>query len=199
MPAALDRVFAASAVAVCATRALDAILVARPGSGGGDEGSVSRESFRSDLVHETNRRLDVLAGQGAGLGVRISRVDVAAALPGGAKAAFDRVLFATQKADAAIADARTEATRTATAARQQRLRILADAEAQAAERRAEATSATATMAGLAGHIRGSTGVAQLRALYDARAGVLIGHAREVNAVDPEGGSRLLLPGPGVPR
>jgi regulator of protease activity HflC (stomatin/prohibitin superfamily) len=197
--AALDRIFAASAVAVCATRALDAILVAAPGSGGGDAGSVSRESFRSDLMHETNRRLDALAGQGAGLGVRISRIDVAAALPGGAKAAFDRVLFATQTADAAIADARTEATRTATAARQQRLRILADAEAQAAERRAEATSATATMAGLAGQMQGSDGAAQRRALYDARTGALFGHAREIDAVDPEGGSRLLLPGPGVPR
>jgi regulator of protease activity HflC (stomatin/prohibitin superfamily) len=198
VPVALDRIFAASAVAVCATRALDAILVARPGSGG-DAGSASRESFRSDLVRETNRRLQALTKQGAGLGVQISRIDVAAALPGGAKAAFDRVLFATQTADAAIADARTEATRTAAAGRQQRLRILADAEAQAAERRAEATSATATIAGLASQMEGSAGAAQRRALYDARAGALLGHAREVNAVDAEGGSRLLLPGPGAPR
>jgi len=198
VPTALDRIFAASAVAVCATRALDAILVARPGSGGGDAGSASRESFRSDLVRETNRRLQALAEQGAGLGVQIGRIDVAAALPGGAKAAFDRVLFATQTADAAIADARTEATRTAAAGRRQRLRILSDAEAQAAERRAEATSATATMAGLASQMEGNAGAAQRRALYDARAGALLGHAREVNAVDAEGGSRLLLPGPGAP-
>jgi len=197
VPAALDRIFAASAVAVCAARGLDAILVTRPGGGGADAGSVSRESFRSDLVRETNRRLDALAEQGAGLGVRIGRVDVAAALPGGAKAAFDRVLQAAQTADAAIADARTEATRTATSARQQRLRILADAQAQAAERRAEVTSATATMAGLAGQMQGSRGAAQRQVLYDARAGALLGRAREVDTVNPQDGSRLLLPGPGV--
>jgi regulator of protease activity HflC (stomatin/prohibitin superfamily) len=197
--AALDRLFAASAVAVCASRALDAILVARPGNGTADAGSVGRESFRSDLVRETNRRLDALTHQGAGLGVRISRIDVAAALPGGAKAAFDRVLQATQTADAAIADARTEAARTAAGASQQRLRILADAQAQAAERRAEARSATATIAGLAGQMQGGAGDAQRRALYDARAGALLGRAREVNVVDPDGGSRLLLPGPAVAR
>jgi regulator of protease activity HflC (stomatin/prohibitin superfamily) len=195
--AALDRIFGASAVAVCATRGLDSILVASPGTGAA--GGASRESFRSDLVRETNRRLDALAAQGVGLGVRISRVDVAAALPGGAKAAFDRVLMATQTADAAIADARTEAARTAAAARQQRLQILADAEAQAAERRAEATSAAALMTGLAGKMQGEAGAVQRRALYNARAGALLGRAREVNAVDPEGGSRLLLPGPRAPR
>jgi regulator of protease activity HflC (stomatin/prohibitin superfamily) len=199
VPAALDRIFAASAVAVCAARPLDAILVARPGTSGGDTDGASRESFRSDLVRETNRRLDALAAQGAGLGVRISRVDVAAALPGGAKAAFDRVLFATQTADAAIANARTDAARMATTARQQRLRILADAQARAAEKRAEATAVAAPMAGLASQIHGSAGAAQRRALYDARVGALLSHAREVSAVDPEGGSRLLLPGPGVPR
>jgi regulator of protease activity HflC (stomatin/prohibitin superfamily) len=199
VPAALDRIFAASAVAVCAARGLDAILVARPGAGGADMGGASRESFRSDLVRETNRRLDALADQGAGLGVRISRVDIAAALPGGAKAAFDRVLMATQTADAAIADARTEATRTATAARQQRLQILADAQAQAAERRAEATSAAALMMGFASHTEGGADAAQRRALYDARAGALLGRAREINVVDPEGGSRLLLPGPRASR
>jgi regulator of protease activity HflC (stomatin/prohibitin superfamily) len=197
VPAALDRIFGASAVAVCAARGLDAILVARPGAG--DAGSASRESFRSDLVRETNRRLDLLTRQGAGLGVRISRVDVAAALPGGAKAAFDRVLTATQTADAGIADARTEAARTNAAARQKRLQILADAEARSAERRAEATSAAALMAGLSGQMQGGAGAAVRRALYDARAGALLGRAREVSAVDPEGGARLLLPGPRAPR
>ncbi len=83
VPAALDRIFGASAVAVCAARGLDAILVARPSAGGADAGGASRKSFRSDLVRETNRRLDLLTKQDAGLGVHISRVDVAAALPGG--------------------------------------------------------------------------------------------------------------------
>jgi regulator of protease activity HflC (stomatin/prohibitin superfamily) len=198
VPAALDRLFAASAVAVCAARPLDAVLVARPGSGG-DAGSASRDSFRSDLMRETNRRLDALMAQGAGLGVRITRIDVAAALPGGAKTAFDRVLMATQTADAAIAEARTGATRTVTAARQKRLQILADAEARAAEQRAEATSAASLMAGLAGQMQGEAGAAQRRVLYNARIGALLSHAHEVSTVDPQDGSKLLLPGPRAPR
>jgi regulator of protease activity HflC (stomatin/prohibitin superfamily) len=196
VPAALDRIFGASAVAVCAARSLDAILVARPGPGGGDAGGASRESFRADLVRETNRRLDALAAQGAGLGVRISRVDIAASLPGGAKSAFDRVLLATQTADAAVAQARTEATRIATAAREQRLRILADADAKAAEQRVEVSATAFLMAGLADRMQGADAAAQRRALFDARAGAVLRHGREVATVDPQGGARLFLPGPG---
>ena len=192
VPAALDRIFAASAVAVCAARELDAILVARPGTGAADPGSASRDGFRADLVRETNRRLDALTRQGAGLGVRISRVDSAAALPGGAKTAFDRVLQATQTADAAVAEARTDAAHSVAEAGRQRLRILADAEAQAAERRAEAMSAAAPMAG-------GTGSVQRRGIYDARVGAVLGRAREVNAVDPRQGTKLLLSGPGASR
>jgi regulator of protease activity HflC (stomatin/prohibitin superfamily) len=196
VPAALDRLFAAAAVSVCAARGLDEILVARPG-GGADAAAASREAFRADLVRGTNRRLTALAEQDSGLGVEISRVDVAAALPGGAKAAFDRVLMVTQTADAAIADARTEAARTALGARQQRLRILADADAAAAESRAKAAAAAAPVTAMASQMQGPAGAAQLRALYYARAGALLGRAREVDAVDPQGGARLLLPGPGA--
>ena len=60
-------------------------------------------------------------------------------------------------------------------------------------------SATALMAGFAGQMQGSAGAAQRRALYDARAGALLARAREVSAVDPEGGARLLLPGPRASR
>jgi hypothetical protein len=48
-------------------------------------------------------------------------------------------------------------------------------------------------------MQGSAGAAQRRALYDARAGALLARAREVSAVDPEGGARLLLPGPRASR
>jgi regulator of protease activity HflC (stomatin/prohibitin superfamily) len=197
--AALERIFGASAVAVCATRGLDSILVTSLDMDVTDAGGASRESFRSDLVRETNRRLDALAAQGAGLGVRISRVDIATALPGGAKAAYDQVLLAAQTADAGIAKAKTEATRIATTASERRSHILADAEAQAAERQAEAISTATLMAGLASEMQGNAGVAQRRTLYDARVGALLNRAREVNAVDPQGASRLLLPGPGPSR
>jgi regulator of protease activity HflC (stomatin/prohibitin superfamily) len=197
--AALERIFGASAVAVCATRGLDSILVTHPDAGIIDARSASRESFRSDLVRETNRRLDALTEQGAGLGVRISRVDIATALPGGTKVAYDQVLLASQAADGAIAKAKTEATRVATAAREQRLRTLADAAAQAAERRAEAVSTATLMAALTSQIQGNADAAQRRTLYDARVGALLNRAREVSAVDPQGTSRLLLPGPGTSR
>jgi regulator of protease activity HflC (stomatin/prohibitin superfamily) len=193
VPAALDRLFAASAVAVCASRALNDILVARPGSGGA-EAAASRDAFRADLVREANRRLAALAAQGAGLGVRIDRVDVAVALPGGAKSAFDRILAATQTADAAVAEARTEAARITLAATQQRERILAEAAAAAAERRAEATAAAAPVLALAGQMQGGAGAAQSRALYFKRAGSLLRRAQAVDAVDPHGAG-LLLPGP----
>ena len=131
--------------------------------------------------------------------MRISRVDVAAALPGGAKAAFDRVLQATQTADRTIADAKTDAARTAAEARQQRLQIQTNAEAQAAEQRTEATSAAALMVGLADQMQGSASIIQRRSIYDARTGALLGRAREVNAVASQEGSRLLLSGPGTPK
>jgi regulator of protease activity HflC (stomatin/prohibitin superfamily) len=186
---------------VCASRSLDAILVARPGTGGADPASISRESFRADLMREANRRLDTLATQGAGLGVRISRIDVSAALPGGAKAAFDRVLQATQTAETAIADARTAAARTAAATREQRLRILADADAQAVERVTEARATASLMDGFASLGQGgdASAAAQRRTLYNTRAGALLTRAHEVDAVDPDAGARLLLPGPGASR
>lgn len=195
VPAALDRLFAASAVAVCASRGLNDILVAQPGAGGGATAAASRETFRTDLVRETNRRLDALARQGAGLGVRIDRVDVAVALPGGAKAAFDRILTASQTANAAVAEARTDAARTALAATQQRERILAGAAAGAAERRADAAAAAAPVIALANQMHGGAGAAQARALYFRRAGAVLRRAQAVYAVDPQGAG-LLLSGPG---
>lgn len=94
---ALERLFVASAVAVCAARDLDTILVARPeASPTADEDSrAKREQLRSDLMDAVNQRLKDLADQGAGLGVTVSRVDLVAAIPSGAKTEFDRVLIAT--------------------------------------------------------------------------------------------------------
>ncbi len=48
-------------------------------------------------------------------------------------------------------------------------------------------------------MQGGSGAAVRQALYDARAGALLGRAREVSAVDPQGGARLLLPGPRASR
>jgi regulator of protease activity HflC (stomatin/prohibitin superfamily) len=98
---ALERLFVASAVAVCATRDLDTILVARPEASPTVDQSfrTQREQLRTDLMNAINRRLQDLAEQGAGLGVAVSRVDLVAAIPSGAKTEFDRVLIVTQSAE----------------------------------------------------------------------------------------------------
>ena len=65
---ALERLFIASAVAVCAARDLDTILVARPeaSANANDSFRSAREQLRTDLMNAVNRRLEDLAGQGAG-------------------------------------------------------------------------------------------------------------------------------------
>ena len=150
---ALQRIFVASAVAVCASRDLDTILVARPelDSGASAAARAGREQLRGDLMNAINRRLDDLAalGTGAALGVKVSRVDLAAAIPSGAKSAFDYVLIATQQADRDIAESRTGAAMTALRANQDRDRTLTDADARAAEKTTDARSRTAAIAALA--------------------------------------------------
>ena len=78
---ALQRLFVASAVAVCASRDLDTILVARPelDSGSTAAARAGREQLRADLMNAINHRIDDLAGAGASLGIKVSRVDLAAA------------------------------------------------------------------------------------------------------------------------
>ena len=120
---ALQRLFVASAVSVCASRDLDTILVARPelDSGSSAAARAGREQLRADLMNAINHRLDDLTSAGASLGIKVSRVDLAAAIPSGAKSAFDYVLIATQQADRDIAEARTGAAMTAQRANQDRI------------------------------------------------------------------------------
>ena len=55
-------------------------------------------------MNAINHRLDDLAEQGVGLGIKVSRVDLVASIPSGAKSAFDYVLIASQQADRDIAE-----------------------------------------------------------------------------------------------
>jgi regulator of protease activity HflC (stomatin/prohibitin superfamily) len=190
---ALQRLFLAGAVSVAGSRDLDSILVTRPGEQTGS--SASRERLRSDLVRAVNRRLDALSADGAGLGITVSRVDVSAALPAGAKLAFDRILTVTQTADQAIARAHTEAASRALAASQQAHRILTDAEAAAEERVTQAESRTAPILALARQMAEPSGRALLDRIYYDRIGKLLRRAQEVDTLDPASGARLLLPGP----
>jgi regulator of protease activity HflC (stomatin/prohibitin superfamily) len=197
---ALQRVFVASAVAVTASRDIDTILVARPelDAAANAASRASREQLRGDLMNAMNRRLDDLAAQGASLGIKVSRVDLAAAIPSGAKSAFDYVLIATQQADRDIAEARTGSAMTALRANQDRDRTLTDADARAEEKVTEAKSRTAAVAALA---KGSPGLSgemlESRVYYD-RIGPLLGKAARVDTVDSNGGISLMLPGP-VPK
>lgn len=195
VPAALERLFIASAVGVLASRDLDTVLVARPGeAAAAGEAQGARERLRADLVRDTNARLQALADQGASLGVRVRRVDVVAALPAEAKDAFDEVLRTTQTVEAEIAQARTIAAGSQLSALQQRDSTLANARAAAVEQRTLAITHTAAITALAMQASSSSGRGVLDRIYAERIGRLLNRAARVELLDPRGGTRLLLPG-----
>jgi regulator of protease activity HflC (stomatin/prohibitin superfamily) len=197
---ALQRLFEASTVAVSAARDLDTILVARPelDTPANTAARTGREQLRTDLLNAINRRLEDLAEQGASLGIAVSRVDLVASIPTGAKFAFDSVLVASQQADREVANARTRATLTLQRANEDRNQIATDAQARAAERINDAKTRTAA---IAAYVEGSPGLSgQMLAnrIYYDRIGGLIGKAARVDTIDKDGGVNLMLPGP-VPR
>ena len=194
---ALQRLFIASAVSVCAARDLDTILVARPElvSGSNAAARIGRERLRADLMSAINHRLDALSRVGAGFGIMVSRVDLAASIPSRAKAAFDKVLVASQEAERDIADARTVAAKITLAANQDSDRIVTDADAKAEERVTEARTRTATIAALAHGSPGLSGATLANRIYFDRIGAILAKAARVDTVDHNGGINLILPGP----
>ena len=194
---ALQRLFVASTVSVSAARDLDTILVARPELAVGSNAAArtGREQLRTDLMIAINHRLDELSSVGAGLGIRVSRVDLAASIPNGAKDAFDRVLVASQEAERRIAEARTDAADLASRANQDHDRILADAEAKAAEQTTNAKARTASIDALAHGSPGLSGVTLANRIYFDRIGAVLAKAARVDTVDQSGGINLILPGP----
>jgi regulator of protease activity HflC (stomatin/prohibitin superfamily) len=194
---ALQRLFVASAVSVCAARDLDTILVARPelATGSNADARAGRERLRADLVNAINRRLDELGREGSSLGIVVSRVDLAASIPYGAKDAFDRVLVASQEAERDIAEARTYAATAALSAQQDHDRILADATAQAAERTAEARRRTAAIEAFTQRSPGLSGANLASRIYFDRIGAVLAKAARVDTVDQSGRINLILPGP----
>ena len=194
---ALERLFVASAIAVCAGRDLDTILVARPEAGrnADDASRTSREQLRNDLVNAVNHRLENLAAQGVGLGITVSRVDLVPAIPSGAKREFDRVLVATQEAEGDIADARTQAERIMQRANQESDRILADATAKAAEQITAARTRTAAIEALAKQSPGLSRQMLINRIYYDRVGAVLAKAGSVETIDKDGGSHVILPAP----
>jgi regulator of protease activity HflC (stomatin/prohibitin superfamily) len=192
---ALDRVVSRSAVSVCAARDLDTILVARPELLNSDAGMADqRERLRSDLVRTINRALEVLARDGAGLGIEIVRVDVQSKLPIEAVSAFEEVLTATQTADQAIAAARTDAAYTAQRGNQAADRTLQLAEAQASERLAKAQSDTVGILQLDKSLKDHTEPGLMTRIYRERIHAVISRAGSTTLVNPKDDSRLIVDG-----
>ena len=214
---ALERLFAASAAALCAGRTIEALMAIGPAADGSGatasgtrvpqptgqdlagQGAMTaddRARLRTDLVKAVNARLRDLEAAGVGLGVEVTRVDLAVSLPADAKAAFDAVLSAQQSADQAVANARASATRTAQGAEQAAARQLLDAQARASEQVAKAAAKTADISALAGHDPHDPGGVQIALrLYRERMAHLLRKIGDVVAVDPQGGTRVILPGP----
>lgn len=192
---ALDRVMMRSAAAVCASRDLDTILVARPelmSSGTAD--AASRERLRSDLLASANRALQSLHLTGAGLGIEIMRVDVQSSLPNDTVNAFNAVLTASQQADQLIADARTEAERLLQVATQASDRVLEVAHAQASERLAKAQADTSSITQLSASLKRNVEPGLLLRVYRERVPAILAKAGAVTLVNPKDDARLIVQG-----
>jgi regulator of protease activity HflC (stomatin/prohibitin superfamily) len=194
---ALRRLFLSAAVSLAATRDLDDFLVTRADRGtasGAGDAAARRDALRADLVRAIDARLDALTKAGAPLGVRVSRVDLQAALPPSAKMSFDGVLEAVQIAEQGLAQARTDATKLGQQAEQERDRLLSAARASAAERVSEATTRTASVVAIEARITPRNRPGLLDQVYRDRLAVVMQKLGTLTAIDPKGGARVILPG-----
>lgn len=191
---ALERLFIASAVDTVAGRNLDAVLVARPEAAAQPAEAAQRERLRNDLARAVDQRLDALARQHAGLGIQVSRVDITASIPRGAKVAFDHVLAVTQDVQKNIAMARTQAELKAQATNQERDRILSEANAHADEIVNNAKVQTASIEALGAQSRDASHAMLMQRLYNDRIGTLFKKVGHIETVDPNGSVHAILPG-----
>ncbi len=180
---ALERIFQTSAVSVTASRDIDTILVARPEAQGERQGP-TRESLRADLVAAVNAKLQDLNDRGAGLGIVVNRVDLLPTVPAGAKAAFDFVLTAVQKAERSANDARTVAQKTVQGSERTYDRMKSEAQARAEEAVSRANAQTAPVFALT---QGSGGNGDVEDhLFRERIGSLLNAAGRVYTIDQHG-------------
>ncbi len=194
---ALDRLVTRSAVAVCAARDLDTILVARPELlGSGTDDAEQRERLRGELLQHINAALQDLQQAGLGLGIAVTRVDVQSSLPRDTLNAFNAVLTATQQAEQTLADARSDAARITQQATQAADRSVQVASANASERIAKAQADTATVLHLADSIRKRTEPGLLMRVYRERLPGILGKAGAVTTVDPRSDAQLIMSGTG---
>jgi regulator of protease activity HflC (stomatin/prohibitin superfamily) len=106
------------------------------------------------------------------------------------------VLVETQTAEERIAQARTQAEINAQQANGESDRILTEATARAEEAVTDAETRTAAIAALVRQAPGVSKQMLVKRLYYDRVGALLHKAEEVDAIDRDGGSHVILPGPG---
>jgi len=195
---ALERLVSRSAVAICAGRDLDTILVARPEligqANAGNDGAEQRERLRSDLLRGVNQQLIALQMSGMGLGIEATRIDVQSALPRDTINAFNAVLTASQQAEQGIADARTEAARILQIATQASDRSLQVASALASERLSKAQTDTATVLHLADSVKKGTEPGLLMRVYRERMPGILAKAGSITTVNPGEDAQVIVPG-----
>jgi regulator of protease activity HflC (stomatin/prohibitin superfamily) len=192
---ALDRLVTRSALAVCAARDLDRILVARPELGASNQSDAEqREQLRKELVDQINLALGDLTQKGASLGINAIRVDVQSSLPQDTLNAFNSVLTASQLAEQALADARSDAARIIQLATQQADRSLQVASATASERVAKAQAETSAVNYLAVSIQNRTEPDLLMRVYRERMPLILKNAGSITMVEPNSDTRLILSG-----
>ena len=192
---ALDRIVTRSAVAVCAARDLDTILVARPELvNAGERDAELRERLRGDLLQHINGSLAGLKAASIGVGIEVVRVDVQSSLPRDTLSAFNAVLTATQQADQAVADARTDAARVVQAATQTADRSVQIAHAQASERLAQAQADTSSVMQLSQSIRERVEPGLLMRVYRERVPAILSKAGSIITVNPKDDAHLIIQG-----
>lgn len=187
----LERAFASAAIAVCAGRGIDGVLVV--GSEDADERAAqSRERLRGDLLAGLNARLDAMR-----LGIRARRVDLGATLPEAARPAFAEVLSAAQSAERQVAEARAAAERQRQEAALFRAQRLGQAEAAASELVSRARVSSEAILALAGERDPSRRWVLLQRVWRERLEPILRKVGQVTAVPRDRPLRLWLGG-GMP-
>jgi regulator of protease activity HflC (stomatin/prohibitin superfamily) len=193
--AALDRLLSRSVVLVCASRDLDAILVARPEMlGAANQLAEQREQLRGDVMQNINRYLAQLHHAGAGLGIQLKRVDLLATLHPETVEAFNSVLTASQEVLQEIANARTDAERMLQAANEESDRIIEIAQAKASERLAKAQADTADVLQLSAAIKSGTDPGLLARMYRERITAILAKSTSLTMVNPGDDTHLIIQG-----
>ncbi len=187
---ALDRLVERAAVAVCAGRDLDTILVARPEMVSNESNLAGqRERLRSDVQRNIEQNLQRLTQAGSSPGITLERVTVQSTLPATTVAAFNAVLTASQKASQAIATANTDASVIRQKATQQADQTRQAAQAQAREKVAKAEADTAMVTRLANAPHDPDLLARV---YRERMAAILAQAASVITVSPQDDANLIL-------